>query len=206
MDNDKNVDETTSGGSVDTTGEASGNQQNGEVSYTTYKKTLTQLKNLQEKHRENESLLMQYQQKEKETEQKRLEEQGEYKKLLELERQKLNQYEQERDQYKNKLINAHKLNAFNEKLPSKISRPEYYDHVDIDSIVIDPETGMVDDSSVDNAVNSFMQNHYQLLDTKKVPMPSNSPSASSTLTEEQWLKLPLKERRARLKEMVDKER
>jgi hypothetical protein len=206
MDNDKNVDETTGGGSVDRTGEASGNQQNGEVSYTTYKKTLTQLKNLQEKHRESESLLMQYQQKEKENEQKRLEEQGEYKKLLELERQKLNQYEQERDQYKNKLINAHKLNAFNEKLPSKISRPEYYDFVDTDSIVIDPETGMVDDSSVDNAVNSFMQNHYQLLDTKKVPMPSNSPSASSTLTEEQWLKLPLKERRARLKEMVDKER
>lgn len=202
MSDELDVSGESSGGTANNTGEASGGQQ-GEVSYTTYKKTLTQLKNLQEKHKENESLLMQYQQKEKESEQKRLEEQGEYKKLLEMERTKLSQFEEERDQYKNKLITAHKLNAFTEKLPSKISRPEYYKHIDVESIIIDPETGLVDETSVDNAVSSFVKDHHQLLDTKRVPMPSDSPSGSSKLTYDQWMKLPVKEKRARIREVYN---
>ena len=196
------VDRESSGEPTDNTGEASGGQEE-RVSFTTYKKTLTQLKNMQEKYREKESLLDEFQRKEKEIEQKRLEEQGEYKKLLDMERQKLTKYEQERDQYKNKLITAHKLNAFTEKLPSKISRPEYYKHIDVDSIIIDPETGMVDESSVDNAVNLFIKEHHQLLDTKRVSMPSDSPNGSSKLTYEEWSKLPAKEKRKRLNEVYN---
>lgn len=205
MVDENNVNGPASGKPINETGTASGDQNNDYVSHTTYKKTLTQLKNTQEKYKEREALLQQYQIKEQEAEKKRLEEQGEYKKLLEMERQQKVQSQKERDEYKKSLLDAHKLNAFNEKLPSKISNPKYYNFVDTDSIVIDPETGLVDETSVDNAVNTFVKEHHQLLDTKKVPLPSDSPSNSSSLSYEQWLKLPLKERRARMKEVYNKE-
>ena len=204
MDNEKNVGNVPSGDDVNKTGEASGDQETGEVSYSTYKKTLSQLKNLQEKYKEQGLTLNSFVEKEQQLEQKRLEEQGEYKKLLDLERQKLSQYEQERDSYKNKLITAHKLNAFNEKLPSKIANPKYYSHVPVDDILIDPETGLVDDSSVDSVVSSFIKEHPTLLETKSNPMPSDAPGTKSTLTHAEWLKLPsLKEKKARMHEVYN---
>jgi hypothetical protein len=197
--NDTNV----SDDNVNENGTASGVQENGNVSYTTYKKTLTQLKNLQEKHKQSEHLLGEFEKKEQELEKKRLEEQGEYKKLLEMERQKIGQYESERDEYKNRLITAHKLNAFTEKLPSKISKPQFYDHIPLNDIVIDPETGVVDETSVNNAVNFFVKEYHQLLEPTGKPLPSDSPSVSGQLSYQQWLKLPVKEKRARINEVID---
>lgn len=203
MENENSVDNVPSGDNANKTGQASGDQEKGEVSYSTYKKTLSQLKNLQEKYKEQGVTLDSYVQKEQQFEQKRLEEQGEYKKLLDLERQKLTQYEQERDNYKNKLITAHKLNAFNEKLPSKIANPKYYSHVPVEDILIDPETGLVDESSVDSVVSSFIKEHPTLLETRANPMPSDAPGTKSKLTHGEWLKLPLKEKKERMHEVFN---
>ncbi len=203
MDNEKDVDNVPGGDSDNKTGKASGDQESGEVSYSTYKKTLSQLKNLQDKYKEQGLTLDTYVKKEQKLEQQRLEEQGEYKKLLDLERQKLTQYEQERDSYKNKLITAHKLNAFNEKLPSKIANPKYYSHVPVEDILIDPETGLVDDSSVDSVVSSFIKEHPTLLETRSNPMPSDAPGSKSKLPYAEWLKLPYEEKKARMHEVYN---
>jgi len=202
MEDGKNVDNVPSGDIENKTGTASGGQESGEVSYSTYKKTLSQLKSLQEKYKDQASALDSFKQKEQEFEQKKLEEEGEYKKLLDLERQKISKFEQERDSYKNKLITAHKLNAFNEKLPSKISNPKYFQHVPVEDILIDPETGLVDESSVDSVVSGFIKEHPTLLQTKANPMPSDAPGTKTTLTHAEWLKLPtLKERKERMHEV-----
>jgi hypothetical protein len=173
------------------------------VKYETYQKSVRQEKSLREKLSTVESQLAEFKTREQEVEEKRLAEQGEYKKLLELERKKRQEFESKVEENERNVLLAHKLNAFKESLPGKgLARPEYYDWVDHDSIVIDPDTGIVDQSSVEAAVNKFVQDHHRLLDTSKPGLPNQAPQGQAgKLTVEQWKALPVKERRARMGEV-----
>lgn len=196
--NNQNVVDDASSNKDNSAGQVSNGQAENKsefVAHSTFKKLLGQHKNLQEKARENEELLMQYQAKEKEAEKKRLEEKGEYKKLLDLKSKELEKHQAEANEYKKRLLDAHKLNAFCEKLPGKIANPKYFKHVETENILIDPETGIIDETSLTNAVNSFLSEHNKLLDVNVSSMPSDATTDKTSLTYDEWLKLPYKKKK-----------
>jgi hypothetical protein len=201
--------ETENVDSVNNQKRPSGTEDAGEkkdfVQYETYSRVLSQHKKTKSENEQLAAELEAYRRKERELEEKRLSEQGEYKKLLELERKKRMEEEGKRQQYERDLLDAHKLNAVRERLPGKIKRPEYYSFIDVSKVVIDPETGIVDDRSVVEVVDGFVKEHGFLIERQGTrDLPYNAPGTGhSELTYEQWLKLPLKEQKARRKEVMD---
>lgn len=187
----------------------SGTQENQDrkdfVKYETYKKTLNQEKNLRAKLEQASQELEEFKRKEQELEEKTLQEQGEYQKLLELERKKREEMEQKASQYEQSIMQAHKLNAFKEKLPGQIANPAYYDFVDLEKIVINPETGEIAEESVQSAVDEFLGSHQRLIVTKNSGLPNQAPTDGSAgkLSLDQWRKLPLKERKERMSEVFN---
>lgn len=175
------------------------------VQYETYSRVLSQHKKTKSENEQLAAELEAYKRKERELEEKRLSEQGEYKKLLEMTRKQLADEESKRLEYATQLLDQHRLNAIKERLPGKIKRPEYLSFIDVSKVAIDPETGMVDERSVVEVVDGFVKEHGFLIERQGTrDLPYNAPgSGHSELTYEQWLKLPLKEQKARRKEVMD---
>jgi hypothetical protein len=189
------------------------------VSYDTYKRTLSQLKKKDEQLKGYEERLLAIEQAEREREQtkrqaeeQRLQEKGEFKKLLELERKRnedlLGQLEgvsQEKMQAQRTIQDTVKLHAFYEKLPGKVKRREYLNFVDLENIVVNPETQEIDSSSVDGVVNSFMDNYSELVDTSHMgKLPAGNPGNYKAMDMENWKKLSSKEMKKTYNEMLQK--
>ena len=186
------------------------NESNDTVSYATHKRLLNQKKKTEERLAEYETRFAEMEKAKKVEEEQLLKEQGEYKKLVGLREQKIDEVVQEkerilkeRDEYKKAINDTFKLQAFYEKLPGKITNQQYLNFVDLDSIAYDPETGNVDEQSVDMVVNQFMEKHPKLVEPSKIAkLPSGYPAGSNKLTYDQWKSLPLKEMKKRIKDIV----
>ena len=183
----------------------SGTEKKDFVQYETYSRVLSQHKKSQAEAEAVKARLAEYEAREKEREEKRLAEEGNYKQLLENERKARAEEEAKRKDYERKLIDGHKLNAVLEKLPGKIKRPEYYSFIDTDKIIIDPSTGEIDERSLEIVKSEFLQNHGSLLERASgTGLPYNAPTTQSGgLTYDQWLQLPLKEQKTRRKEVME---
>jgi len=175
------------------------------VQYESYRRVLADHKKSKARAEELEAKLALIEKKEKELEEKSLKEQGEYKKLLEIEKKKREIEESKRIQYEKDLLDAHKLNAVKEKLPAKVKRNEYYSFIDTDKILIDKETGIIDEASLESVANDFITNHSALLDKPSVKnLPQDAAKGTATkLTLEDWKKLPLKEKKKRMVDVRD---
>ena len=151
------------------------------------KKVLSEKKNLQAKFGELQGQMNELISSQKAQEEAKLNEAGEFKKLAELKDQKISELQaqidsvaKERDAFKGDLNDTWKLQAFYSKLNGTVKRNEYLSFVDLDGIVIDPETRQVDETSVENVVAKFMENHGDLVQTKKVgSLPSDAPKGVS---------------------------
>ncbi len=213
MGNENSVNGTVSNG-TDNNSDNAGSNQTGEigndtVAYSTFEKVLGQHKKTQQANKELTEKLRAYELKEQEAEKKRLEEKGEYKKLLELREKELQKEREEKEQYQKNMIESHKLQLFKDtlkkELNAEISDSRYYDYVDTKNILVDPDTSDFDKNSVKEVVYKFAQEHPKLYDQiSSGDMPSNAPQGQAKLTYDQWLKLPtVKEKKARLHEVVN---
>lgn len=174
------------------------------VAYETYQKTLAQEKAAKQKALELEEKLNEILNAQKSQEEAKLNEKGEFKKLVELREQEIkklqdqiNSISKERDNYKGNLDDTYKLQAFYDKLPGKIKRKEYLSFVDLDSIVVDPETGNIDSGSLQNVVSGFVENYGDLIEQNKFSgLPGDAPKGSSRkYTMNEWKNLTLKEKK-----------
>lgn len=172
------------------------------VSYETYKRVLSQLKNTQAKLKEKEESELQKQEM-------LLQEKGQWKDLVALKdqelsqtRQKLIEKEQAESHLKETLFNAAKLQAVRDRLPGKLERDEYMAFIKVDKVVLNPETNEIDPTSVDLVVQDFVKNHAKLLSQQTVTLPNGMPKPATQLSYEEWVKLPSKDKRARLKDVV----
>lgn len=172
-------------------------QMKDQVSYETHSKLLGQRKRDLEKMKELESLVQGFQGQKKQDEESKLVEQGEYKKLLEARELEITNLRQENTEHAKHMTEAHKLNAFREKLPGTIKNSAYYNFVNMEAILIDPETGIVDEASVSEEVNTFMKDHYSLVKSEsKTALPNNAtkdiaPKTINDLSREEQIKLVL---------------
>lgn len=168
------------------------------ISYETYRKLLSEKKNLQS---ENEKLKGESTERER----RELESKEEYKKLYESSKTENEELKNKVKSHEERWQDALKLNAFNSALgDTKKIEPKYYGFIDTSKILIDPETNKVDAVSVQKEVDRVTRDYPELIkSTIKGNMPNNAPSSGGFLTLEQWKNLPLKEQKARMKEVKD---
>jgi hypothetical protein len=125
------------------------------VEYNTYRKVVGEKKKLQAKLEE----LMQAETQKQEALDA---EKGEHKKLWESTKTDLDKYKSELEQERQGRLNFVKVNKFLSRIDGKIDS-KYLDFVPTDMIHLDPETGKVDDMSLDKAVEAFMNEHSVLV-------------------------------------------
>ena len=146
------------------------------VPYSTYKKALSEKRNVMEKMRSLEERLSHYEQAKEQEQKVELEKQGEYKRLLEMKDQEMGKIREHNEVLAGELTRTWKRSAFFNKLGSNLKRSEYEKFIDYDAIVLNPDTNEVDGESVDLAVNSFKDLYSDLLEVKEVKtLPGNAP-------------------------------
>jgi len=159
-------------------------------------KLLTEKKKLQER-------LDAFEAKEREREEAEAKAKGEIDKLLKLREEELARYKNENETIKTNLQNGVKLRALLEEVQGSID-DQYWSLIDLKDVVIDPNTGMPDPASVQKAAREFEQ-RYPLVISRAAggSLPNDAAKGGATkLTYDEWLKLPSKEQKARLKEVM----
>ena len=146
-------------------------------------------------------------------EEERLREQGQFKTLLEQRERELEQLrgsldetKNEAQSYKESIQNLKKASAFEREIGGKLKKDSYWTHVDFSRIALNPETGEIDRGSLKETADSFLKEYKELVAFPSGGnLPNGTPNGSSgKLTYEQWKKLPLKDRKLRMKDVVDR--
>lgn len=164
------------------------------VAYSSYQKVLNEKKSFQAKVEELTNRINEF-------ETQKLNEQGDYKKLVELRESKINELQAQlkeiaeaKDHAVKENQDTWKLQAFYQELPGKIKKHDYLGFVDLDSIVIDPETKRVDETSVKEVVGRFMEEYSDLVETKSFKgLPGDAPKGAQA---KPFNKMSLEEKRA----------
>ncbi len=157
------------------------------VTYQTHKKLLAQRKADQLKMQDLQEKLADFEKRDAERHEQTLAEQQKYKELAELKEQKLKELEAKDREREKQLLDGAKLNAFKDALPGQVKNPSYYAFVNLDAIEIDPDTGVIDQDSLDKQVNEFVTSHPGLYNPKqgaKLPGGAPSPAEPTSYVEE----------------------
>lgn len=179
-------------------GEAGGKQES-TVKYETYDKAMRSLAKAKEEKRLLEQRLAELDQKDREMQETKLKEQGEYKKILEQRELELKSLKERFAEEERQKVISKKLNAFVKNLPGELAHNDMLLHVDVEQIAIDPETGEVDKLTVDKQVSTFVQNYPFGIKTKGGKgLPGDAPKQTTSITYDEWLTLPLNEKRKNL--------
>lgn len=188
----------------DTDGNASSKAENESqtVSYESHKRLLDQRKKDQEDLRAERSKREALEAKLAEDEQKKLEEQGNFKKISEDLKQKLEEKEKNLFALDKKVKDSQKIAAFKSKLPGELSHKDFLSFVKIDAIQFD-SNGDIDENSVKAEVERFSSIYPDVIKRKsEADLPNNKAEYSSTkLTKEEYEKLPLAEMKKRIKDV-----
>jgi hypothetical protein len=126
------------------------------VAYDTHRRILREKKEAVEK-------LAEYERREREAEEAKAAEKGDFHKVVGTYKERTAQLERENEELRQANIVRAKLNAFMKKVPGQIVNDEYLSFVKIDNIAIDPDTGEVDQLSLDSEVNSYVKDHGHLI-------------------------------------------
>jgi Skp family chaperone for outer membrane proteins len=161
-------------------------RKDGKVSLASHRKLLAEKKALQAK-------LAKIEADRHEAERTELERQGEFKKLLELERQRAQELEQKLTAREQEDQSRRKLAAVLKNVGGVI-HSKYYDLIPYDSVVIDPDTGDVDSLSVTKVVESLRASYPEIISKGSAKMPQHAPKGGAkTISYAEWSKLPSKE-------------
>ena len=148
------------------------------VAYETHQKLLSQRKADQARLAEMDAKLKTFEETEMKKQQAKLEEKGEYQKILEAKENELKSLQERIKNDEQRRINSEKESAFLNSLGGKLKNPEYIRFASKDEIAVDPDTGKVDELSLKQVVDKFLKEHSTLVD-KKESNPAISASARS---------------------------
>lgn len=152
-------DKTGSGGAITAASGSSEIVEKDEVvSYETHRKLLGEKKKRDEENALLKKQLEESQAKEKARMESELKEKEDYKKLLELREAEKKELETKYTQLDSSLKDSAKLSAFLDKLGGSVEK-QYWGLVNLDEILIDPNTGSIDEASVKQAASKFEQTY-----------------------------------------------
>jgi hypothetical protein len=136
------------------------------VSYKSHQKLLNQYKSTQSRLKELEA-------KEQEREESEQLKRGEYEKVMQLKEEKIKTLQTTIEQKQQEELEGKKLMAFMDKLGGKISDNDYLSLIDIDSIAVDPDTGELDQLSLEKEVDRFSKKHWRVIENQKPKAPTS---------------------------------
>lgn len=165
------------------------------VSYESYQKAVTEAKKAKdERDRLRQEL--------KEKQEKELKETNNYKELLKLREADLEKERKDRAELQSVIESGSKMQAFLAEVQGDLPR-QFWGLVDLEKIVINPETKMPDKQAVASYAREFEKQFGKVLDNPNSPqLPSDAPKGNGQLTYEAWLALPLKEKKERYKDVI----
>jgi hypothetical protein len=138
------------------------------VAYSTYKRVLAEAKKFKELA---DTLSKQTEQ----AQESKLKEQNEWKSLAEMHKAKLDETQKELAEKNRAIQDGLKYSEFTRHLGGKLKHSSYANHVDFDKILLNPETGMIEEGSVKSVVAEFIKEHSALVDFGNKPrLPNES--------------------------------
>ena len=158
-------------------------------------------KAIAEKFAEAQSKLQKLEQDAKAKQEEALKQQGEYKKLWEDEQKSKAELAEKLKQKEKKELALRKVDVVMQELGMPLAKPEYWDFVDLDRIPVDETTSDIDRNIAKQVANEFVLKYPELLSKKSGKMPNDAANSSKALSLEDWKKLPLSEKRLRLKDV-----
>jgi hypothetical protein len=173
------------------------------VKYDTYQKVLNEKKRRDEELTETRQKLDALETEKKTRDEQELHAKGELKKLLDIRDKELADSKAKYSNLHTTLETGVKRGSFLNAVNGIVDE-QYYSLIDLSQVVIDPATGMPDELSVQKAARDF-ESKYPLVikRTSGNGLPNDAAKGGSTsLTYDEWLKLPTKEQKARMKEVI----
>jgi hypothetical protein len=198
------TDPKSPGGTDDSSGGAGENKSNNsteskdQVSYETYQKVLKEAKTAKDR-------LATLEAEAKKREEADLAAKQEFKTLYESAKAEADDLKAKYETLDSGVNNTIKRHAFMKKIGGEISE-DYWGLIDLSKIAMDPESRKVDDASVARYVKEFEAKHSRLIERPGTgKLPNEAPrGGSTTLSYDEWLKLPLKEQQERMKDVDPK--
>jgi hypothetical protein len=167
---------------------------------------------LASKLKEVEEKLSLFTKKEQDLQEQKLQEQGNFKALLEQREKELKKLEKEKTEAEKKVkefernfTDMRKLNLFFDKIGGKLKQKEYLSLVETEKIAIDPESGEVDEKSLSDYASEFLTKHKPLVAFKSAQLPNEAGSTGKSLSYQEWVQLAQSnpaEARKRYKEVI----
>ena len=164
------------------------------VAYETYKRALAELK----KYKEKAST---YEQEKQQLTEKQLTEQNEFKKLWEAEKTKSSNALKALQEKEEAINNGLKYQAFSKHLGGKLASDDYAAFVPFDRIIINPETGKIDDDSAKLVASEFVKAHSKLVDFDAGKMPNVNAKGSTYVPSKKVEDMTSKELEAHILEL-----
>lgn len=174
------------------------------VSRSAYQRALDQRKKDLQAKRALEEKLSFLESQQREAEEAELRRKGELEKILQERDKRITELETQKENFQKSLEVEIKRQAFLEALPGKLIDRDYEKHIPLDQITF-TEDGDLDMNKVGKLAEAWSKRHYRLIDSGKggAKLPGDAPEASKGLTYQEWLKLPTKEKKARIKEVIN---
>lgn len=173
------------------------------VSHATYQRVLTQKKQADEKIATYEKQLKEVEKRDKERLDAELKAKEDFKTIASLKEKELEEFKTKYVSLEQTLQNGLKLDAFLKAVPGKVD-DAYFPLISLDEIVIDPNTNRPDPTSVQNAAKEFEKRYPKVIEKASgVSLPNQAASnGSGAIDLEAWKKLPAKEMKAKLAEVM----
>lgn len=173
------------------------------VAYETHKKLLAEKKKRDEELSQIKSQLDEMRAKERERQESELKAKEEWKKLVEIREKEISDLKSSIEKKDSLIVTSIKRGAVKQAINGLVP-DKYLGLIDVSKVVINPETGEPDPSSVQEVARAFEQEHRMLIQSKdgKSGLPNEAASGTRKLTYEEWTKLPTsKEMKARQSEV-----
>ena len=126
-----------------------------------------------------------------------------WKALLEQREKELGEIKDKYSGLQSGLQNAQKMQAVLKHISGEVPQ-QYWNLIELDKVVVNPETGEPDAMSVQNYAKEF-ESKYSLVVQKPNAnkLPNNAPNGTGAkISYDEWLKLPAKEMAAKLKDVI----
>lgn len=164
------------------------------VSYETHRRLLDEKKKAVAQKAELEARLASFEAKERQAEEEKLKQTGEYQKLLTLREQENQLLKTKLDSFDSHIKKASKLNAFMKAAGTELD-DKWLPLVDVEQIAFRPDAdGEIDMLSVQASVETFKKTWPEAFKPKGSQIPSDMPNGTGTITESEWNKLPDKKK------------
>ena len=158
-------------------------------------------KKLAEKNAAIQAELDKFKQDAEKAKEESLKQQGEYKKLWEDEKLSKAEISEKLKQKEAKELTLRKVDVVMQELGVPLAKAEYWNFMNLDRIPVDEATQDIDVNIAKQVASDFMRDFPELLAKKKGSIPGDAPKGTSSLSYEEWNKLPLADKKARMKDV-----